>query len=1058
MEATCENMVLKRKHSPTPVGNWDNLEHNGRPNSPSSSADEASCESAQPKRKRKKQVKFNGVTVYYFQRSQGFTCVPSQGGSTLGMEHIHEFKENYSLNAFALEQDRQHRELLKEQLLQRKQRQMLDQTESELLDKSIQEIADNELATINVEEYYFLQPVNTKRRRIMLRSAGVTKIESWEKSELKKIRLSREKCGCDCKVVCNPSTCACSLAGIKCQVDRLSFPCGCSKESCGNVTGRVEFNPIKVRTHFLHTLMRLEVENGKVSEDITDNDTDYTKLENSVYLDESTDRVLDHGQCKECDSIPYSDYSDQYTCDQYLNGQKPGEQGQFIQQLDSNSTPMNFSCTNTNIPLDLQSHNNSNNQCDGNYDGESNHNTLNMSINNLCNVSQSDIGDYASTTSDESVTSESDSEPPYVHPTISVENTDFGSTSSNNIEKSIFQTPDSSPEQQYTKLMPLDLSHALGDFDTCGASPTYTQLSTTSRSCPDAYYSQVSHDSYTNYLTDCHHFASNASKAEKTRFQKLNTITSSCTLGSHSDFGCGGYNLNDSRPSTEHTADSNMQSIDQSDFALCEDESTVDYFNENASGQEYKKGTSAGVHLKHFETNIISKVSSTVKDGCFKQDVCLPSNEHCQNLTGDCQATSQLQLSDREENSKFIVDKRDISPASSSNIPFVGSLQDQVCVAKGQISESYATSADNRFIVKRVDVSSSSGDSSNLPFVGSLQEQVCLENGQISESYLISDSRLTPEPDVSESLLFDVHSFEESRKTEYQGSVLVEQSTSQNCLSEKQLSSDNASEYCLSSRDNKTEEFLELTKAQGDINKVDIPLKEPVDREANLDLPFDCQLPQDKPTADVRLQPLPAADNSLQPTPAADSSLQPAPADDSSLQPLSAADNNLQPVPADESSLQPLSAPDKSLQPTPVADSSLQPTPAACNNVPAPAPDISLNPIPEAANNLLQLTSYDKSLQPIHAEVKLLQPTSEAANNCLQPTPEVANNCLQPISVADNCLQPTSVSADRFLQPTPAMTDDDLQLTPAVTSCCIFSKDTVQTLPDNSIGTTQETE
>lgn len=39
------------------------------------------------------------------------------------------------------------------------------------------------------------------------------------------------------------------------------FPCGCSQESCGNNMGRIEFNPSRVRTHFIHTLMRLEMEN-----------------------------------------------------------------------------------------------------------------------------------------------------------------------------------------------------------------------------------------------------------------------------------------------------------------------------------------------------------------------------------------------------------------------------------------------------------------------------------------------------------------------------------------------------------------------------------------------------------------------------------------------------------------------------------------------------------------------------------------------------------------------------------------------------------------------------
>ena len=34
--------------------------------------------------KKKRRISFSGVTVYYFRRKQGFTCVPSQGGSTLG--------------------------------------------------------------------------------------------------------------------------------------------------------------------------------------------------------------------------------------------------------------------------------------------------------------------------------------------------------------------------------------------------------------------------------------------------------------------------------------------------------------------------------------------------------------------------------------------------------------------------------------------------------------------------------------------------------------------------------------------------------------------------------------------------------------------------------------------------------------------------------------------------------------------------------------------------------------------------------------------------------------
>ena len=43
-------------------------------------------------------------------------------------------------------------------------------------------------------------------------------------------------------------------------MDRVSFPCGCSRDGCANASGRIEFNPVRVRTHFIHTLMRLELE------------------------------------------------------------------------------------------------------------------------------------------------------------------------------------------------------------------------------------------------------------------------------------------------------------------------------------------------------------------------------------------------------------------------------------------------------------------------------------------------------------------------------------------------------------------------------------------------------------------------------------------------------------------------------------------------------------------------------------------------------------------------------------------------------------------------------
>lgn len=43
-------------------------------------------------------------------------------------------------------------------------------------------------------------------------------------------------------------------------MDRSSFPCGCTKDSCGNPAGHIEFNAGRVRTHYIHTLMKLELE------------------------------------------------------------------------------------------------------------------------------------------------------------------------------------------------------------------------------------------------------------------------------------------------------------------------------------------------------------------------------------------------------------------------------------------------------------------------------------------------------------------------------------------------------------------------------------------------------------------------------------------------------------------------------------------------------------------------------------------------------------------------------------------------------------------------------
>ncbi|XP_053386256.1 uncharacterized protein LOC128550707 [Mercenaria mercenaria] len=256
------------------------------------------------KRKKTKSVKFKGVNVFYFPRTQGFTCVPSEGGSTLGMGEKHVHRDDFTLAEFAREQRRIHREMLEKQ---RQEGKLMEGLEARLAEMDEEEEGchsddDSDWEFEDLDDYYFLQPVSIRQRRIMLRNNGVKKIDNTEKDTCKHIRQSREQCGCDCKLYCDPKTCACSLAGIKCQVDRLSFPCGCTKDGCANPTGRVEFNPIRVRTHFIHTVMRLEFE-SKCEKSCKSSDSE-SEDKDAVNLSQFNSN--ERGSCRDCQNSEFS--------------------------------------------------------------------------------------------------------------------------------------------------------------------------------------------------------------------------------------------------------------------------------------------------------------------------------------------------------------------------------------------------------------------------------------------------------------------------------------------------------------------------------------------------------------------------------------------------------------------------------------------------------------------------------------------------------------------------------------------------------------------------------
>ncbi|KAG5286828.1 hypothetical protein AALO_G00019220 [Alosa alosa] len=220
-------------------------------------------------------VRFDSVTVFLFQRCQGFTSVPSHGGCSLGMVRRHLSCQRYSLAEHRAEQRRQRREKLQDRLREER----LEALKQTLLSNgtlttedaerlTMEDITEEELALKRVdeeeeedeEEGYLPHSYSSKQRRRLLQRAGVLCIEREEKRQLQELRRWREDCGCHCQGFCEPLTCACSLAGIKCQMDRSSFPCGCTKDSCGNPAGRMEFNAGRVQTHYIHTLMKLELE------------------------------------------------------------------------------------------------------------------------------------------------------------------------------------------------------------------------------------------------------------------------------------------------------------------------------------------------------------------------------------------------------------------------------------------------------------------------------------------------------------------------------------------------------------------------------------------------------------------------------------------------------------------------------------------------------------------------------------------------------------------------------------------------------------------------------
>merc|ERR1719422_91433 len=197
---------------------------------------------------KKRRIEFQDVTIYNFNRRQGYTCVPSQGGNTLGMEDSHDTIEVLTVDEHAAERWRESKDV--------------GSTNGDSSDHHVIKTSETNPTDHEEDDDFtsILLPVDSKERRVLLRRSGVAEIDTKEKEECRELRVSRQTCGCDCQLYCLPDTCPCAKYNIKCQVDRPGFPCSCTAEGCLNKTGRLEFNPVKVRTHFVRTIMRTRLE------------------------------------------------------------------------------------------------------------------------------------------------------------------------------------------------------------------------------------------------------------------------------------------------------------------------------------------------------------------------------------------------------------------------------------------------------------------------------------------------------------------------------------------------------------------------------------------------------------------------------------------------------------------------------------------------------------------------------------------------------------------------------------------------------------------------------
>uniref|UniRef100_A0A1I8GUM3 Alpha-type protein kinase domain-containing protein n=1 Tax=Macrostomum lignano TaxID=282301 RepID=A0A1I8GUM3_9PLAT len=180
------------------------------------------------------------IRAFLFERALGFSCVPSRGSVGLGMQ----------LNHCAVESLAPH------------DRPVDDNNSSSSTGYSAA------FGFRLAEDGQALSPLPVRSRRQLLRESGVRRADSAEeRAECRLIRASGSAAAATVQTVAfwafvrAPET--------RFLVDRAGFPCACARpEACANPAGRLEFNPSRVRAHYVHTAHRLSLESEQQQADL----------------------------------------------------------------------------------------------------------------------------------------------------------------------------------------------------------------------------------------------------------------------------------------------------------------------------------------------------------------------------------------------------------------------------------------------------------------------------------------------------------------------------------------------------------------------------------------------------------------------------------------------------------------------------------------------------------------------------------------------------------------------------------------------------------------------